>query len=68
MRTPDPEVACKDGGVAVLEIEDFEDWGVFVVFNCSCCNEGYGWLARLPLAGAEQAPTPPESSNPMTPA
>jgi hypothetical protein len=68
MRWPDPEVACQNDGAAVLEIEDFEDWGVFIVFQCSCCNDGYGWVPRLPVVRDEEVPTPPNSSNPMSPA
>ena len=60
MRTPDYEVAAADGGAKILEIQDFEDWGVFVVFDCLCCNDGYAWVPRLPVEQpapqAKQAP------------
>ena len=47
IRQINPEVACLNDGVAVCDIQDYEDWGVFVVFDCLCCNQGYTWVKRL---------------------
>ena len=46
MRAIPVENAWVEGGKNVLEIEDFMDWGLFVVFHCSCCNDGYDWKQR----------------------
>lgn len=40
-----------------LELEDFQDWGVFVAFDCQCCNKeaSYSYVSRpsYELVGAD---------------
>lgn len=36
-------------GTDVLVVQDFEDWGLFVAFECKCCNHGYSWVPSLNL-------------------
>jgi hypothetical protein len=66
MRPINPEVAFANDGVAVLQIPDYEDWGVFVVFECQCCNHGYSWVERLLPPGyvfEDQPATMPNSAD-----
>ena len=56
---PQCNSCCRDGvildrhmrgvdvlNVDVLEVKDYEDWGLFVMFDCMCCNNGYSWFPR----------------------
>lgn len=31
----------------VLQVTDYEDWGLFVLFDCKCCNDGYSYVPRF---------------------
>lgn len=31
----------------VTKIEEFSDWGVFIMFDCTCCNEGFQYIPRF---------------------
>ena len=33
----------------VVNVEDYEDWGLFVMFECACCNHGYSWKPKIRL-------------------
>jgi hypothetical protein len=66
MRAINPEAACANDGVAVCQLPDYEDWGIFVVFECDCCNHGYSWVERpLPpgFVFEEQPATMPNSAD-----
>lgn len=28
----------------VLDLRDFDDWGIFVLFVCGCCTQGFAWV------------------------
>lgn len=52
-----------EGYKAFFQVEEFKDWGVFVVFGCQCCNRGYSWLTQQPvLVEGEQERSVPNSA------
>ena len=30
-------------GEDVTKVDDFDDWGLFVMFRCGCCHDGFGY-------------------------
>ena len=34
--------------VDVTTVKDHTDWGLFAMFDCKCCNDGYSFVSRTP--------------------
>lgn len=35
-------------GANVLDLKDFDAWGIFVFFECQCCNSGWWYVCLAP--------------------